>query len=460
MLNKVVIVGAGLGGLTAAYRLKEAGIDVTVLEAAEIAGGRVRTIYRDGFTMDVGADAIATQFYPEYLQLLEKLGLSDAVAPSTSTLSVLRDGQLIDLDLSRPLLLPFTSLLSWKAKLQLALGVIKVLKRKLLHGLSLSQLFRNAKEDDPEVSARDLSMELFGTEVSDYLIDAIAKIHNSMGSRYTSTLDLRYAITPMSLGAVVGGQARVTRTLADQLPIQFNSRVEKAEVNTMGKVEVCYRSAAGEETKVVADGCIIATMYEQAAEIYPWFAEISENYRSQLRYMQFVKIHLAYNETTKTDSFVVLVPEIEDEDTMMIFLDSHKCRDRAPDGCSLISPIISGRNFDKYMRFDDSELTKWARTKVEKFFPELQGHFLFSEITRWPIVTQMNVPGYYRKVAPLFDKLDGDHPIQVACDMFSKSSQETAVSWGNRAANNLIRQIRSATPTSPPVSKELKVASI
>ena len=53
--RKVIVIGAGLGGLTAAYRLQAAGLDVQVLEANTFPGGRVRTVHREGFIMDVGA---------------------------------------------------------------------------------------------------------------------------------------------------------------------------------------------------------------------------------------------------------------------------------------------------------------------------------------------------------------------------------------------------------------------
>ena len=54
--DRVVVVGAGLAGLTAAYELGRAGFDVTVLEARDRIGGRVYTI-RDPFRSGQHAEA-------------------------------------------------------------------------------------------------------------------------------------------------------------------------------------------------------------------------------------------------------------------------------------------------------------------------------------------------------------------------------------------------------------------
>ncbi len=60
----VVIVGAGLAGLSASRYLTAAGCDVHVLEASDGVGGRVRTDHVDGFTLDRGFQILLTA-YPE-----------------------------------------------------------------------------------------------------------------------------------------------------------------------------------------------------------------------------------------------------------------------------------------------------------------------------------------------------------------------------------------------------------
>ena len=54
----VIVVGAGLAGLTAAATAAHLGADVTLLEAREHAGGRARTAVIDGFHLNQGAHAL------------------------------------------------------------------------------------------------------------------------------------------------------------------------------------------------------------------------------------------------------------------------------------------------------------------------------------------------------------------------------------------------------------------
>jgi monoamine oxidase len=59
--KKVIIVGAGLAGLSAAYELAKAGHDVTILEARTRVGGRVQTVrepFSDGMYAEAGAARI------------------------------------------------------------------------------------------------------------------------------------------------------------------------------------------------------------------------------------------------------------------------------------------------------------------------------------------------------------------------------------------------------------------
>ncbi|RPI24935.1 MAG: FAD-dependent oxidoreductase, partial [Chloroflexota bacterium] len=62
-MKRVVVIGAGVGGLTAAAVLARGGLDVTVLEAHIYPGGCAGTFYHQGYQFDAGA-TLAGGFYP------------------------------------------------------------------------------------------------------------------------------------------------------------------------------------------------------------------------------------------------------------------------------------------------------------------------------------------------------------------------------------------------------------
>ncbi|KAL8536119.1 hypothetical protein ACS0TY_011665 [Phlomoides rotata] len=66
----VIVVGAGLAGLAAATRLQADNIPFLLLEASDAVGGRVRTDFLDGFTLDRGFQIFITA-YPEAQKLLD-----------------------------------------------------------------------------------------------------------------------------------------------------------------------------------------------------------------------------------------------------------------------------------------------------------------------------------------------------------------------------------------------------
>lgn len=56
--KKVLVIGAGIAGLAAAKYLKDRGVTVTILEAQDRVGGRIKTDYSEGIAFDEGASWI------------------------------------------------------------------------------------------------------------------------------------------------------------------------------------------------------------------------------------------------------------------------------------------------------------------------------------------------------------------------------------------------------------------
>src|SRR5512132_3710747 len=90
--GRVVVVGAGLAGLTAAVYLRDAGWEVVVLEARPRVGGRVHTLYGGddgvpldrGLRADVGGESI-DDTHVALRTMVRRFGLETELRPGSTT---------------------------------------------------------------------------------------------------------------------------------------------------------------------------------------------------------------------------------------------------------------------------------------------------------------------------------------------------------------------------------------
>ncbi|MBU4560654.1 FAD-dependent oxidoreductase [bacterium] len=72
---RIAIVGGGLSGLTAAYFLKEEGIEAIVYEKSSEAGGKLARVIVDGVPIDTGALLYSKELNPNFDVLISELGI-------------------------------------------------------------------------------------------------------------------------------------------------------------------------------------------------------------------------------------------------------------------------------------------------------------------------------------------------------------------------------------------------
>ena len=92
--DRIVVVGAGPAGLTAAYLLSQAGYSVTVLEGDTVVGGISRTAQYKGFRFDIGGHRFFTKIKPVEALWEEILGEDFISVPRMSRIHY--DGKYFD----------------------------------------------------------------------------------------------------------------------------------------------------------------------------------------------------------------------------------------------------------------------------------------------------------------------------------------------------------------------------
>lgn len=437
MSKSAIVVGAGLAGMTAAWRLQQQGWTVKVLEAAPRAGGRVLGFERDGFILDAGPTLI-TDNYREYLKLVDELGLSDQLVDSSPLVGVVKGSELHVLDSSRPLAaFAGTKLLSTGQKLKLIAKGLQLIKP--LWKLNPYELSSHIHYDTQSMDA--YLNRVFGPELNESLLAAVARGVTLSTPDDASVIEFFAGAVAASgkMKNLKGGMERLPKVLAKRLDIRLDAPVLGIERDGKG-VRVRYQHA-GHEHLEQADACVLTPRFADAAALYAPLKTHGAELLRETVYNGCYSLQLSYGRRPAREPFIIMVPTSASPIISTMFLEHVKAPDRAPPGKSQLTVFFNLKSPFDFANWSDERLSTSAREFAESLFPELSGHFLFSHLTRWPYAAHMGNVGYYQALDAFLKRYPDDEPVQVAGDYMAVSGQESAVIAGVQAVQRLLRSL-------------------
>ena len=487
---KVVVVGGGIAGLSAAYRLRESGhpgLEVTLLERSDRFGGTIRTVERDGCLVELGPDSFLTS-KPWLSDLAGRLGVADRIIPTARThrrshvvhrgkLHPLPDGFLM---MAPTRLWPMvgTSLFSWKGKARCALDL--VLPRGSGTGdESLGAFVR--RRFGGEVLERVVQPLIGGIYAGDpdtLSLKATIPRFFEMEQRHRSVIKAMVAQrraaakkqrgasagngSPTGSGGPAGSGARygelasfdrgmetIVQALLRQLP--SDAMHTQAEVTRLSREGSGWNLACGDGRDFHVDGVILAVPSRHAAELMRGTDTDLYDELAAIPHASSAVMNLAYRRSDvphPLDCFGFVVPAVEDRKIIACTFSSVKFPNRAPEGLVQLRVFLGGMLQQELLKSDDEILLRIVRGELRDLMG-IENEPLHTELARYPDAMPQYLVGHGRRVERI-ESLLGRHPgLALAGNAYGGVGLPDCVRSGEQAAERVLGGADSAQLTGP-----------
>lgn len=460
--RRVVVIGGGIAGLAAAYRLarETAGIQVTLLERDGRLGGKIVTEQVDGFVIEGGPDSFLVG-KPRGVGLARDLGLDSrligTIVENRRTF-VRSGGRLHDLPEGLTGLVPIrlkplahSSLLSPYGKARLALDYLLPAKRG----------------DDDESLATFVSRRL-GREVYERLVEPLMagiyagdgralslaatfpqlrRAEREYGGLIKGVLAIRTASKrepsmtatpfvsfPDGLGELVAAMSK--ELAAAGVNIVLNCRAAQIRRGAGTRSEIV--TTHGE--RIAADGVVLATPAGATADLLDSVAaEASASLRA-IPHVSTATVSFAYrltDLTTDLRGYGYVIPRIEARQALACTWVSAKWPGRAPDGYALIRVFIGRAGQDSVVERDDRDLVAIAREELSDTLG-IAATPTLCRVVRWPDGMPQYTLGHLDRVATIEGAVAALPGLAVAGHAYRGVGIPDCIASGEAAAERIL----------------------